>query len=219
MAKFGYMHLLRGVGLLLGLTVLTACYDNRPWHETALDGALPQLSFQMIRASDDKPVTAKDYLGKVVVLEFGYTHCTDVCPTTLANLSSVLDSLGAKAGDVRILFVTVDPNRDTVKRLTKFTGFFAPQVEGLRGSDQALAALAKRYLVSYSVTPASADKPYDVTHGAAVYVFDQTGKSRLLVTGLSTPTAKIRGLEIDIRRLLNGGGAGGWWGRMTGLFS
>lgn len=172
----------------------------------------------MQRVNDGSTVTGKDYLGKIVIMAFGYTNCPDVCPTTLANLSAVLDDLGPAARDVRVLFVTVDPTRDTEDSLRNFVGYFSPQVDGLRGSDQALAVLAKRYRLLYSVTPERGDQPYEVTHGAAVYVFDRTGKSRLLVSGLFTEQPDITGLEQDIGRLLKEGETGGVWSRLIHIF-
>jgi len=188
--------------LYLVFAAISGCLPDKPWHETVLDGALPSLAFQMTRTNDGAQVSGETYLGKVVILAFGYTNCPDVCPTTLANLSTVLDSLGGQAKDVRVLFVTVDPNRDTEAQLKEFVGYFAPQVDGLRGSEQALAALAKRYRLVYSVTPANGDQAYEVSHGAAVYIFDKTGKSRLLASSLFTAKPDLNGLEIDIKRLL-----------------
>ncbi len=167
-----------------------------------LDGALPPLAFRMERVNDGREVTARDYLGKVVILSFGYTNCPDICPTTLSNLSQILDQLGDAAEGTRVLFVTVDPARDTAEQLAQFVHFFAPQVDGLRGTKSALAALAKRYRLAFSVTPADATHGYEVSHGAAVYVFDKTGKSRLLLSSLFTDDPDMDGLISDIRRLL-----------------
>ena len=98
-----------------------------------------------------KTTTAADYKGKVVLLYFGYTYCPDVCPTTLFNIAQMLKTMGKRADDVRVLFVTVDPNRDTLPVLKQYTEAFAPQVVGSRGTPDQLAALAKRYRVAYSV--------------------------------------------------------------------
>jgi len=209
---------IRPLALFLTLLALAGCKQDLPWHETTLDGALPTLSFQMTRVNDGQQVTGKDYLGKVVILAFGYTNCPDVCPTTLANLSTAMDDLGDAAKNVRVLFVTVDPNRDTEDSLKQFVGDFAPQINGLRGDNAALWALAKRYRMLYSVIPASGGRPYEVTHGAAVYVFDKTGKSRLLVTSLFTAKPDLKGLEADLRRLLDEGDSGGFWSRLSHLF-
>jgi protein SCO1/2 len=159
------------------------------------------LAFTMTRASDGKEVTADDFKGKVVLLYFGYTFCPDVCPTTLANIDKMLTRMGDKADQVRVLFVTVDPNRDTLDVLKSYTELFAPQVVGLRGTPDQLAALARRYRVSYSVTPATKDEPYDVSHSSAVYVFDKTGAIRLLMSSLSSPKPDIDGGTADLERL------------------
>ena len=117
----------------------------------------------MLRANDGKPVTAADYRGKIVLLYFGYTNCPDVCPLTLANLSQSLRRLGKDAKQVRVLFVTVDPDRDTAPILKAYVNAFSPEMDGLRGTDNAIAILARRYRVAYSVTPAHDGKPYEVT--------------------------------------------------------
>ena len=157
----------------------------------------------MTSADNGETVTADHFKGKVVLLYFGYTFCPDVCPLTLSNLTLVLDKLGDKAKDVRVLFVTVDPNRDTLDVLKQYTDAFAPQVVGLRGDDNAIAALAKRYRVAYSVTPAHDGQPYAVTHSSAIYTFDETGRVRLLISSMSTPKPNIDGTAADIGRLVD----------------
>ena len=186
----------------------------KAWNSDDMTGALPKLAFTMTRASDGKTVTAADYKGKVVLLYFGYTFCPDVCPTTLLNITTMLKKMGKKADDVRVLFVTVDPNRDTLPVLKQYTGAFAPEVVGLRGTPGQLANLAKRYRVSYSVTPAHDGKPYEVTHGAAVYVFNRAGDIKLLFTDLSKPGAKLAPTEVDLRAMVNGAGSNSWWRRI-----
>ena len=200
---------------LIALLALSAA-PAKAWHSTDMTGALPALDFSMTRASDGKAVTAADFKGKVTLLYFGYTFCPDVCPATLLNITTMLKSLGKSADDVRVLFVTVDPDRDTLSALKQYTAAFAPQVVGLRGTPDALATLAKRYRVAYSVTPASAGKPYEVTHGAAVYVFDRDGAIRLLFTGLSASDGKLDDMTADLRDLVSGNG-GSWWRRLLGM--
>lgn len=198
---FGRMAFIAAV-----LLPLSACGKSEPWHETDITGALPALSFTMERADDGKTVTAEDYKNKVVMLYFGYTFCPDVCPTTLADIVQILKQLGPGASDVSVLFVTVDPNRDTIPVLKDYVDAFAPQVDGLRGNPGQLAALAKRYRVSYSVQPKTADHDYEVTHGSAVYVFDRTGKVRLLVTSLASDKPDNDGTAADLQRLVGGKG-------------
>ena len=190
--------------IVVATLLLAACSGSQQqWHETDITGAMPALDFTMTRARDGKTVTAADFKGDVVLLYFGYTYCPDVCPTTLLNLSTVLKDLGAKAKRIRVLFVTVDPNRDTVPVLKDYAKAFAPQVVGLRGDADQLAALAKRYRVSYSVTPESGDQPYTVTHSSAIYAFDQSGKARLLISSMATDKPDTTGVEADLAQLLD----------------
>ena len=159
------------------LLALAACGPEKPWHATNVTGSMPDLKFAMVRASDGFAVNAEDYRGRVVLLYFGYTHCPDVCPATLANISDVLKRLGRDAEKVRVLFVTVDPDRDTLDLLKQFAQAFGPQVDGLRGSKNQIADAARRYRIGYSVKP----KPeYVVTHTSAVFVFDDKGHARLV---------------------------------------
>jgi protein SCO1/2 len=157
---------------------------------TDITGVMPALSFHLMRSNDNAAVGAESYRGKAVILYFGYTHCPDECPTTLANLASVLKRLGPQANDVRVLFVSVDPARDTSPILKSYVQAFAPEIDGLRGSDDAVAALARRYRVIYSVTPESPGHPYLVMHSASVFMFDRNGRARF-VTMSTDHTAEI----------------------------
>jgi protein SCO1/2 len=186
----------------LGLAVLEGCGDAAKWHAADVSGSLPPLSFSLTRSEDGKDVTEADYRGKVVLLYFGYTQCPDECPTTLANAALILTRLGADAHEVRMLFVTVDPDRDTAPILSAYVGNFAPEIEGLRGTPDALAALARRCRVLYSITPATKDRPYEVTHSAGVYVFDRWGDARLIVAALDGAKPDIAGTAADLQRLI-----------------
>ncbi len=182
------------------LLLVAACSDHAGWHATDITGAMPPLALSMTRANDGHPVSARDYRGKITLLYFGYTHCPDICPTTLANLSDMLQQLGSRADGVRVLFVTVDPARDTDAVMHDYVKAFAPQIDGLIGSDDALVALARRYRVAYGVTPPSGKNPYTVMHSDAVFFFDRTGRARLVATS----TDDASGLTSDVRRLLDG---------------
>jgi protein SCO1/2 len=166
--------------------------DNQPWHMTDITYGMPRLAFHMTEKG--KPVTATDFRGHVVALYFGYTHCPDVCPTTLANLTDMLGKVGSP--DVRVLFVTVDPDRDTDSVLADYAKAFSPQVVGLRGSANELADLARRYRVAYTVTKGP---PYEVMHSNAVFFFDKDGRARLV----TTDTTDTAGMADDVKRLLN----------------
>ena len=186
----------RFIALVL-VAVAAGCGPQKPWHATNITGAMPRLAFAMTRASDGTAVTAEEYRGRVIFLYFGYTNCPDVCPTTLANLADVLHKLGPDAEKVRVLFVTVDPDRDGLPVLKRYAAAFAPQVEGLRGTPNRLADLARRYRVAYSVTT----KPeYQVMHTSAVFVFDETGRARLV----TLDTNDTEGLAEDVKRIIDG---------------
>ena len=137
------------------------------------------------------------------MLYLGYTFCPDICPTTLASISEIMTRLGADAQHVAVLFVTVDPNRDTLPVLADYVQNFAPQIVGLRGTSDQLAALARRYRLAYSVTPESAGHPYEVTHSSAIYVFDGSGAARLLLSSLSTASPDLAGITADLKRLVS----------------
>jgi protein SCO1/2 len=190
------------VGVCLTVALLAGCGDGTKWHAIDVSGSLPPLSFTMTRAADGKPVTQADYRGKTVLLYFGYTNCPDVCPATLSNVHDVLARLGRAARNVRVLFVTVDPSRDTPHLLAAYVANFGSEIVGLRGTPDELAALARRYRVVYSVTPATQDHPYEVTHSSAIYVFDGSGAARLIVASLASTTPDIAGTTADLRNLV-----------------
>ena len=188
---------------LLGCTllVLAACASRPQWQLDDVQGHLPDLKFQM--TSDlGQPVTAATYRGKVVLLYFGYTHCPDVCPLTLVHLHTVLQKMGKAADDVRILFVTVDPARDTVPVLHQYVTAFDPRIVGLTGSQDAIAQLAKRYRAFYKPEPAKASSSdnYEVTHSSAIYVFDREGRARLLATPGSSNDEILHDLQILVEQ-------------------
>lgn len=195
------MRRLAVVFLCCAAALLAGCGNGAKWHAIDVSGSLPPLSFAMTRAADGKQVTARDYRGKIALLYFGYTNCPDVCPATLSNLHDVLARLGPKARDVRVLFVTVDPNRDTAPLLAAYVKNFGPEIVGLRGTPDELATLARRYRVVYSVTPATGGHPYEVTHSSAIYVFDAAGAARLIVASLSSTAPDIAGTAADLNRL------------------
>jgi protein SCO1/2 len=201
---------------LLG-AALSACNRGEGWHATDVTGVSPDLKFTMTRAEDGKEVTAADYRGKVALLYLGYTFCPDICPTTLANVAEILKGLGKEANRVRVLFVTVDPGRDTPKVLNQYTGAFAPQVDGLVGTADELAALARRYRIAYSVKPNDNPARYEVSHSPAIYVFGKEGKARLLIGNLGIGKPDLKGIGADLHRLIGDNGQTGWLGWLQGM--
>ncbi len=132
-----------------------------------------------------------------MLLYFGYTHCPDACPTTLTNLSEALRRLGSDASRVRVLFVTVDPARDTVAVMKRYVNAFGPQFVGLRGDDEALTALSKRYRIAYHLEPPDRNGYYAVDHSSAVFIFDASGEARLLAGETDNP----RTIATDLQKL------------------
>lgn len=186
------------MALLVSLT-LAACHSSEPlpFRMTRISGHMPDLEFNL---TDDtgKAVSASDYRGKVVLLYFGYTHCPDVCPLTLAHLHVVMQKLGPLADQARILFVSVDPARDTPKIMHAYVNAFDPRAVGLTGKPGEIEALSKRYRSAFSREPESADGNYEVSHSAAVYIFDREGRAQLL----ATPSASQDDQVHDLRLLL-----------------
>lgn len=196
-ARRGALRVVSG-GLMLPL--LFGCSEDVEWTGIDVTGTLPDLAFTMTRARDGQTVSAADYRGDVVALFFGYTFCPDICPMTLANMAAVTDKLGERARGLSILFVTVDPTRDTPEVLARYMANFSPRATGLRGSDNQLTRLARRYKVTYKVDPGG---DYSVTHGPSVYIFDKAGAARVMLPDFDTADADIDGVAGDIDRLLD----------------
>lgn len=164
---------------LMALAV-AGCGGGRGWRMTNITGLMPVLKFTLTDAATGASMDAAHFKGKVVLLYFGYTHCPDVCPMTLADLAAAVRTLGARADQVRILFVSVDPARDTIPVLKRYAEAFGPQVVGLRGDQEQLRRLTKRYRVTYGYEKPDVHGNYVVSHSSAVYVFDRNGHVRLL---------------------------------------
>jgi protein SCO1/2 len=128
---------------------------------------------------DGKPRTLADFRGKAVVLNFGFTHCPDICPTTLADFAGVMKKLGADAERVQVLFVTVDPERDTREVLAKYVPAFDARFLGLYGDAAATQRVAKEFKIFYEKVPAGSS--YTVNHSGQSYVLDGEGRLRLFV--------------------------------------
>jgi protein SCO1/2 len=143
--------LIRKLFLLLFLFLFAACGKQElpsPYHAIDVTGPLEQADFHLADFNG-KSRSLADFKGKVVVLFFGYTHCPVACPTTLADLAQVMRMLGKDADRVQVLFVTVDPERDTPELLAKFVPSFYPSFLGLYGDVQTTAQTAKVFGVSY----------------------------------------------------------------------
>ena len=125
-----------------------------------------------------KPRTLADFRGKVVTVFFGFTHCPDVCPTTLAEMAQVMKELGADADQLQVLFVTVDPERDTPQVLKQYVPSFHPSFLGLYGDLDSTARAAKEFKVYFQKQPVKGGG-YSVDHGAGTFILDREGRLRL----------------------------------------
>jgi protein SCO1/2 len=146
-----------------------------------------------------KARTLADFRGKVVLVNFGYTQCPDVCPTTLADLASAMKKLGADASQVQVLFVTVDPKRDKPELLRQYVPAFDPSFLGLYGDAQATQKVTKDFKVYAQERPGKTPDTYTVDHAAQTFVFDKQGKLRLVMGYGMAPDA----IASDVRILLN----------------
>ncbi|AXF15085.1 SCO family protein [Paraburkholderia caledonica] len=184
----------------MAMIALAGCTSRaEPWHLTNVTGHLPDLDFTLT-GDDGRPVSGDSFKGRASLVYFGYTHCPDVCPETMGRLMQVLEKLGPDAQKVRILFITVDPARDTPKALHDYVGAFdSKHAEGLTGSDWQIESLAKRYRVAYQTEKRDPNGNYEVTHSSAVYMFDAQGRARLLATDHDTPDA----IAQDLRRIVD----------------
>lgn len=196
--KRGAFRQLALLALLFAATSLLAgCQHDEPlpFRLTRITGHMPDLAFQLTN-DDGKPATAADYRGKVVLLYFGYTHCPDVCPLTLAHLHVVMQRLGPLADDARILFVSVDPARDTPSVMHAYVNAFDKRAVGLTGNSRDVEALVKRYRASFSREPDTGKGVYEVSHSSAIYIFDRKGQARLLATPADSQDDLVHDLHL-----------------------
>jgi protein SCO1/2 len=167
---------------VLLVLLVSACDPEKPRFQASdVTGAAFGRDFRLTD-HNGKPRTLADFRGKVVVIFFGYTQCPDVCPTTLSDLAATLQKLGADASRVQVLFVTIDPERDTPELLSQYVPAFNPTFLGLYGDAAATAATAREFKVLYQKQPGSTPGNYSMDHSAGTFIFDPQGRLRLYVT-------------------------------------
>lgn len=191
---------LRNLFVLLLLVLLAGCEKPTlpsPFHASDVSAMFTQADFRLTD-HDGKTRTLADFRGKAVALFFGYTHCPDVCVTTLADLAQTMRLLGSDADRVQVLFITVDPERDKPAVLAEYTHAFHPSFLGLYGDAQATAQAAKSFYVAYNKRPTASG--YNMDHSVGTFLVDPSGKVRL-----RAPLAqRADWLAEDIRKLLGG---------------
>ena len=143
-----------------------------------------------------KPRTLADFRGKAVVIFFGYTQCPDVCPTTMTGMAEAMKLLGSEAAKVQVLFVSVDPERDTPDLLAQYVPVFNPSFLGLYADTQTIAKTAQDFRVFYKKQPGSTPTTYTVDHTAGSYVYDPLGKLRLYIKHGEKPELIAKDLKL-----------------------
>jgi protein SCO1/2 len=161
--------------------LLLGCDRGPSFRSTDITGADFGKDLQLVD-HNGQPRSLGDFRGKVIVVFFGFTHCPDVCPTTLAELARALEKLGADGDRVQVLMVTVDPERDTPQILKQYVTALDPRFLGLTGDADAIARTAREFKVFYQKSPGATPEAYSVDHSSGSYVFDPQGRLRLLVS-------------------------------------
>jgi protein SCO1/2 len=141
-------------------------------------------------SSKGTPLKLSDYRGKVVVLEFGFSHCPAVCPVSLASLAQAKQQLGPRGKDVQVLFVTVDPARDTAERLHAWLANFDPGFVGVTGSEAQIAQVLKDYGIGAAKHPVKGSNEYSMSHSSYLYFIDRQGRQRAMMP-FGRPAADI----------------------------
>lgn len=168
--------------LLVLLLSLGACQQGKPgFRATDITGAEFGRDFALADHTG-RPRTLADFRGKVVVMFFGFTHCPDVCPTTLAELAVAVKKLGTDGDRVQVLLVTVDPERDTPQILSQYVTAFDPRFLALRGTAEETARVAKEFKIIYQKVAGARPDSYTMDHSAGTYIFDPQGRLRVYVS-------------------------------------
>ena len=183
---------------LITLALLLAGCDSRPqFVNTDISEADYARDFALTD-HNGKPRTMADFRGKAVVIFFGYTQCPDVCPTTMTGMAEALKLLGGDAAKVQVLFVTVDPERDTQQLLAQYVPVFNPSFLGLYADAQTIARTAQEFRVFYKKQPGSTPTTYTVDHSAGSYVYDPQGRLRLYIKHGEKPEVIAKDLKLLI---------------------
>lgn len=181
------------------LIALTACSPKPEFKNIDITGSTAFGKDFSLVDPDGKVRTLADFKGKVVVMFFGYTQCPDVCPTTLTEMQQVMSLMGSQSDKVQVLFVTVDPERDTAAILKQYVPAFDPRFLGLRPvDDTALEKVAKDFKIYYKKAPGTSPGSYTMDHTAGSYAFDPQGRLRLYIKHAQGPET----LAHDLKELL-----------------
>lgn len=185
------------LGLLLGVA---GCSGDTDWNAKEIRGLMPELEFELT-ATDGESFTPDEKSGQVRLLFFGFTHCPDICPATMSRLQSAVKRMPEDMQDrVTLLFVSVDPERDSPERIGEYVDFYGDNIVGLTSDEKTLRDLAKRYRTTFGYGKPDEDGDYDVSHSSAVYVFDGEGRARLLIRSDQSVEQISEDLETLVRQ-------------------
>ena len=176
------MNFIRSLFVAALLIDLSACSQKPEFKNVDITGSTAFGKDFSLLDPDGKTRTLADFKGKVVVMFFGYTQCPDVCPTTLTEMQEVMSLMGPQADKVQVLFVTIDPERDSPAILKQYVPAFDARFLGLRPADQvALEKVTKDFKIYYKKVPGSGPGSYTMDHTAGSYAFDPDGHLRLYI--------------------------------------
>lgn len=200
MHKRDAIRLIAGSALLVGAAgIISACSKDKPaFRSIDITGADYAKDFSL-NDQNGQLRSLKDFRGKVVILFFGYTQCPDVCPTTMAELAEVKKALGKDGDKLQVLFVTVDPERDTPQVLKGYMTNFDPSFLALRPTPDRLAEVAKDYKVYYKKVDGKTPTSYTMDHSAGSYVYDPQGNLRLYYRYGSGTQALVSDIELLLK--------------------
>jgi len=187
------------VAASLGAAAALAACAPAPPRFNAIDitGANYARDFALTDAAG-RTRTLQEFRGHLVVVFFGFAQCPDVCPTTLADLAQARKALGADGERVQVIFITVDPERDTPAVLAQYMSAFDPSFIGLTGTAEQIRAAAREFKVFFQKVPGRTETSYTIDHTAGSYVFDRDGRIRLFVRH----AAPVDSIVADLRKLL-----------------
>jgi protein SCO1/2 len=176
------MKLKIGIGIVIfftGLALGVYFFSPHTFHGTVIQSPSPSFDFTLTGADGD--VSLSDFRGKLVVIYFGYTFCPDICPATLANVGQALRRMNeSQSKDVQLIMISLDPERDTPKKLSEYVVHFYPSFIGITGSNEKLAEVTSLYGIFYEKSAGSTTENYTIDHTATLLVIDREGYLKLV---------------------------------------